>query len=139
MFIFNPKYFYFTVTLFLIEVYIAVFVNESFIRPFIGDVLVFILIYCFVKTFFNIHSSIVALSVFAFSCTIEILQYFNFVNNLGLQKYKILAVALGSVFDWKDIIAYAIGIITVLCLEKLPRKVIAAKSRKATRNCPDVK
>ncbi|MCC5613505.1 DUF2809 domain-containing protein [Nostoc sp. CHAB 5836] len=47
----------------------------------------------------------------------EMLQYFNFVNNLGLQKYKILAVALGSVFDWKDIIAYAIGIITVLWLE----------------------
>jgi hypothetical protein len=36
---------------------------------------------------------------------------------LGWQKYKILAVALGSVFDWKDIMAYAIGIITILCLE----------------------
>jgi hypothetical protein len=117
IFIFNKKYFYLTLILFLIEVYIAVFVNESFIRPFLGDVLVVILIYCFVRAFSNINSSIVAFSVFAFSCTIEMLQYFNFVNNLGLQKYKILAVALGSVFDWKDIIAYAIGIITVLWLE----------------------
>ncbi|MBN3924752.1 DUF2809 domain-containing protein [Nostoc sp. NMS4] len=117
MFIFNRKYFYFTLILFLIEVCIAVFVNDSFIRPFIGDILVVILLYCFIKAFWNINSSIVALSVFAFSCTIEILQYFNFVNNLGLQKYKILAVALGSVFDWKDIIAYVIGIITVLWLE----------------------
>ena len=117
MFIFNKKYFYLTLILFLIEICIAVFVNDSFIRPFIGDLLVVVLIYCFIKGFWNIHSSVVALSVFAFSCTIEILQYFNFVNNLGLQKYKILAVALGSVFDWKDIIAYAIGIITVLCLE----------------------
>ncbi|MBN4004441.1 MAG: DUF2809 domain-containing protein [Nostoc sp. LPT] len=117
MFIFNKRYFYLTLILFFIEVCIAVFVNDTFIRPLIGDVLVVILIYCFVKAFCNIHSSIVALSVFAFSCTIEFLQYFNFVNNLGLQKYKILAVALGSVFDWKDIIAYAIGIITVLCLE----------------------
>ncbi|MEH2232900.1 MAG: DUF2809 domain-containing protein [Nostoc sp.] len=117
MFIFNKKYFYLTLLLFLIEICIAVFVNDSFIRPFIGDVLVVILIYCFVKAFLNIHSSIGALSVFAFSCAIEILQYFNFVNNLGLQKYKILAVALGSIFDWKDIFAYAIGIITVLWLE----------------------
>jgi Protein of unknown function (DUF2809) len=117
MFIFNKKYFYLTLILFLTEVCIAVFVNESFIRPFLGDVLVVILIYCFVRAFSNINSSIVAFSVFAFSCTIEMLQYFNFVNNLGLQKYKILAVALGSVFDWKDIIAYAIGIITVLWLE----------------------
>lgn len=117
MFIFNKKYCYLTVILFLIEVYIAVFVNESFIRPFLGDVLVVILIYCFIRAFSNINSSIVAFSVLAFSCTIEILQYFNFVNKLGLQKYKILAVALGSVFDWKDIIAYTIGIITVLWLE----------------------
>lgn len=114
MFIFNKKYFYSTLILFLTEVYIAVFINDNFIRPFIGDILVVILIYCFIRTFFNIKSSIIILSVFSFSCTIEILQYFNFVNNLGLQKYKILAVALGSTFDWKDIIAYAIGSIIVL-------------------------
>ncbi|WP_257236683.1 DUF2809 domain-containing protein [Nostoc sp. 'Peltigera malacea cyanobiont' DB3992] len=75
MFIFNKRYFYLTLILFLIEICIAVFVNDSFIRPFIGDVLVVILIYCFVKTFWNIHSSIAALSVLAFSCAIEILQY----------------------------------------------------------------
>ncbi|WP_375472816.1 DUF2809 domain-containing protein [uncultured Nostoc sp.] len=117
MFILNKKYFYLTLILFLIEISIAAFANDSFIRPFIGDILVVILIYCFVKTFLNIHSSIIAFSVFAFSCTIEILQYFNFVNNLGLQKYKIMAVALGSVFDWKDIIAYAVGMIAILWLE----------------------
>lgn len=117
MFTFNKKYFYFTLVLFLIEICIAVFINDSFIRPFIGDVLVVILIYCFVKTFWNIQSSIAALSVLAFSYTIEILQYFNFVNKLGLQNNKILAVALGSTFDWKDIIAYTVGIIVVLWLE----------------------
>ena len=117
MFTFNKKYFYFTLILFLIEICIAVFINDSFIRPFIGDVLVVILIYCFVKAFWNIHSSIIALSVLAFSYIIEILQYFNFVNKLGLQNKKILAVALGSTFDWKDIIAYTIGIMIVLWLE----------------------
>ncbi|BBD63487.1 hypothetical protein NIES2109_63370 (plasmid) [Nostoc sp. HK-01] len=117
MFTLNKKYFYFTAILFSIEVFIAIFVNESFIRPFIGDVLVVILIYCFVKTFLKIHSYIVISAVFAFSCTIEIFQYFNFVKILGLQKYKILAIALGSTFDGKDIIAYTIGAITVLLLE----------------------
>ncbi|MBW4572928.1 MAG: DUF2809 domain-containing protein [Tolypothrix carrinoi HA7290-LM1] len=117
MFTFNKKYFYFTLILFLIEICIAVFINDSFIRPFMGDVLVVILIYCFVRAFLNIHSSIIALSVLVFSCIIEILQYFNFVKKLGLQNNKILAVALGSTFDWKDIIAYTIGIIIVLWLE----------------------
>ncbi|PAX59467.1 ribosomal maturation YjgA family protein [Brunnivagina elsteri] len=117
MFGFNKKYFYFTLVLFLIEVCIAVFINDVFIRPFIGDVLVVILIYCFIRTFWNIDSFIVALSVFAFACIIEVLQYFNFVSKLGLQNNRILAVSLGSTFDWKDIIAYAIGIIIVLWLE----------------------
>jgi hypothetical protein len=117
MFTFNTKYFYFTLILFLIEVCIAVFINDSFIRPFIGDVLVVILIYCFVRTFWNIHPFIVAPSVLAFSYTIEFLQYFDFVNKLGLQNNKILAIALGSTFDWKDIVAYTIGIIIVIWLE----------------------
>jgi hypothetical protein len=117
MFTFNKKYFYFTVLLFLIEVCIAVFVNDSFIRPFIGDVLVVILIYCFFRAFWDIHPFIVASSVLAFSYTIEVLQYFDFVNKLGLQNNKVLAVALGSTFDWKDIIAYTIGIIVVIWLE----------------------
>lgn len=117
MFTFNTKYFYFTLILFLIEVCIAVFINDSFIRPFIGDVLVVILIYYFVRTFLNIHPFIVASSVLGFSYTIEFIQYFDFVNKLGFQNNKILAIALGSTFDWKDIIAYTIGITAVFCLE----------------------
>ncbi|MDZ8051365.1 MAG: DUF2809 domain-containing protein [Aulosira sp. ZfuVER01] len=124
MFTFNKKYFYFTLILFLLEVYIAVFINDGFIRPFIGDVLVVILIYCFVRAFCKISSSIVALSVFVFSYIIEILQYFNFVSKLGWQKYKIIAVALGSTFDWKDIIAYTIGIAIVLLLENSTKRKV---------------
>ncbi|BDA66702.1 hypothetical protein RIVM261_054980 [Rivularia sp. IAM M-261] len=113
---FNQKYFYLTLVLFLIEVCIAVFVNDVFIRPFVGDILVVILIYCFIRAFWDIKPSVVAVSVFTFACIIEVLQYFNFVNKLGLQNNKILAIALGSTFDWKDIIAYAIGTIIILQL-----------------------
>ena len=116
MFTFNKKYLYFTLILFLLEICIAVFINDSFIRPFMGDVLVVILIYCFVRAFLNIQSFIIALSILAFSCMIEIFQHLNFVKKLGLQNNRILAVALGSTFDWKDIIAYTIGIIVVLWL-----------------------
>lgn len=114
---FDKKYLYLTLLLFVIEVCIAVFFNDSFIRPFVGDVLVVILIYCFVKSFWQIKPGILALSVFVFACVIEILQYFNFVKVLGLENYKVAVVVLGSSFDWKDIIAYAIGSATVLWLE----------------------
>ena len=68
---FNRKYFYLTVLLFLIEVCIAVFIDDQFIRPFVGDVLVVILLYCFVKSFLKISSNVAALSIFIFACAIE--------------------------------------------------------------------
>lgn len=117
MFTFKKQYFYVTAIIFFVEVFIAIFINDDFVRPFVGDILVVILIYCFVKTFGNISSSIAALSVFVFACTIEVLQYFNLVNRLGWQEYKIATVILGNTFDWKDILAYAIGIILVVLLE----------------------
>lgn len=119
---FKKKYFYLTLILFFIEVFIAVFIKDSFIRPFVGDVLVIILIYCFVKTCCHINSSIAALSVFVFACIIEILQYFNLVNQLGLQQSKIATVILGNTFDCQDIIAYLVGAIAVLSLENIIKK-----------------
>lgn len=121
MYNFNKKYFYFTLTLFCIEVFIAVFINDAFIRPFIGDVLVVILIYCFLKAFWNINSSIAALSVFVFACTVEILQYFNLVNKLGLQNNQIATIIIGNTFDPKDIFAYAIGTVIIFILENITK------------------
>ena len=117
MFIFSKRYACYTVGLFAVEVFIAAFIKDSFVRPFIGDVLVVIFIYCLVRTFWKIRYRTAALSVLLFACAIEILQYFNLVAVLGLQKYKILAIAIGSTFDWKDIIAYVLGTTIVLMLE----------------------
>jgi hypothetical protein len=112
--IFNRHYFYSTVLLFLIEVYIAVFIEDRFIRPFVGDVLVVILIYCFVKSFWKVRSNIAAVSVFIFACAIEGLQYLNLIDKLGLRQYKLLVIILGSTFDWNDILAYALGTALIL-------------------------
>jgi Protein of unknown function (DUF2809) len=106
---FNLKYFCLTILIFLIEVLIAVFFNDQFIRPFIGDVLVVILIYCFVRAFWKVRVNVAIASIFIFSCTVEILQYFNLVDRLGLRSNKLLSIILGTTFDWKDLLAYAIG------------------------------
>jgi Protein of unknown function (DUF2809) len=120
MFKFYPKYFYRTVLLFLIEVFIGVFVRDLFIRPFVGDVLVVILIYCFVKSFWKIRPNVAIGSVFIFSCIVEGLQYLNIIDMLGIRKYKLLVIILGSSFDWHDIIAYAVGSVVVLWWENKP-------------------
>ena len=77
---FSRKYFSLTVSLFLIEVCIAVFIDDQFIRPFIGDVLAVILLYYFVKCFWKIRSNVAALSIFIFACAIEG-QWFRVMSN----------------------------------------------------------
>lgn len=114
---FNRQYFYLTVLLFLIEVAIAVFFDDQFIRPFVGDVLVVILIYSFVRTFWKIKTNVAALSVLVFACFIEGLQYLNLIDKLGWRQYKVLAIILGTTFDWKDILAYVLGTAIILAWE----------------------
>ncbi|MFV8368045.1 DUF2809 domain-containing protein [Flavobacterium sp. LB2R40] len=118
MFQFNPKYFAYTILLFLIELTIALFVHDTFIRPYFGDFLVVILLYCFLKSFINVTVYIASGSVLAFSFAIEIAQYLNMVEKLGLQESKITTVILGNSFAWVDLLAYILGILTVIAIEK---------------------
>lgn len=114
---FHKKYLVLAALLFLVEIVIAVFFHDRIIRPYGGDFLVVILLYCLVRGIFNIPIISAALSVLAFSFCIEILQYFNLVNRLGLQDYTIARIVIGSSFEWFDLVAYTLGIILVLCIE----------------------
>lgn len=115
---FHPKYFILTILLLSIEICIALFVHDNFIRPYIGDVLVVILIYCFIKSFFNLPPNITAIAVLLFSFVVETLQYFKVVNLLGLQNSKVASIIIGTSFAWQDIIAYIAGIAIVILAEK---------------------
>lgn len=45
----NKKYIISFLILFIIEALIALFVHDNFIRPYIGDILVIILMYTFIR------------------------------------------------------------------------------------------
>ena len=77
---FNPWYFLVACLLFIIEVFIAIYIHDEIIRPFIGDLLVVILIYCAIKAFLNTKLYPTAIFVLLFSFGIETLQYFNIVK-----------------------------------------------------------
>ena len=81
---FNWYYFVLTILLLGLEILIALFVHDGIIRPYIGDLLVVILIYCFVKSFVNTPVFMTAVLVLLFSYTVEILQYLKITNVLGL-------------------------------------------------------
>lgn len=119
---FNRNYFFLTILFFAIEVVIAVFVHDTVIRPYIGDFLVVILLYCLVRSFFNTTVFATAIGVLIFSFIIEATQYFHLVNLLGLQHSKLARVIMGNYFAWMDIVTYTAGIVAVLLVEKIRAK-----------------
>jgi hypothetical protein len=118
MLTFNKNYFGFAILIFFIEVLIALFVNDSFIRPYLGDVLVVILIYCFLKSFLKLPVITVAIFVLFFSFAIEFLQFLNIVEKLHLEKSKLARTVIGTSFSWIDLLTYIAGIVIVIVVEK---------------------
>lgn len=117
MFTFRKNYFLAAVFFFFIEVLIAVFVRDSMIRPYGGDVLVIIFLYCLLKSFLRISSIKALLGVVIFAFLLEGLQYFEVSDLLGLEDQPIAAVVLGNHSEWLDILAYIVGAILVMIAE----------------------
>lgn len=110
------------ILLFAIEVSIALFVHDNFVRPFIGDVLVVMLVCVFLRIF--VPEKVKLMPVFAtlFAVVIEALQYFDFVKLLGLENNPIISTALGRTFDIRDIICYIIGGVLFFAAEIILRR-----------------
>jgi hypothetical protein len=92
-----------------IEIFIALRVRDNFIRPYIGDVLVVILIYFFARIFLPNGLRLLPLYIFLFACAVEALQYVNIVHILGIQGNKFLSTVIGTSFSWLDILCYGVG------------------------------
>ena len=115
---FTPYYFAWFIVLFLVELCIAVFVDDAFIRPYLGDVLVVILIYALVRAFFRVAIWPAALAVLIFAFCVEFLQYFKIVEILGLESSAIARTVIGTTFVWEDLVAYTMGIAILLACER---------------------
>lgn len=117
--------------LLIIEVLIALYIHDDFVRPYIGDVLVVMVLYCFVKIFILDKIKLIPLYIFLFAAGVEILQYFHLLEILGLQDNTILRVVFGSVFDMKDIICYGVGCLTIVFISVIANR---KKERQTNRN-----
>lgn len=101
----------------IIEVLIALFVKDRFIRPYFGDFLVVIFLYCLLKGFINLSVVRAAALVLCFAYAVEWMQYLDVLGRLGWSSNKIAATILGNHFDWEDMLLYTLGICTVLLFE----------------------
>lgn len=110
--------------IFVIEVIIGLFVKDSIIRPYGGDILVVILIYYFFKSFIKMNPLPLALGVLLFAYAIEIGQYFNLVGLLNMQNNAIMRIVIGSSFSWGDIFCYTLGAIICLLIDRKDLKIV---------------
>ncbi|MGG7665345.1 DUF2809 domain-containing protein [Dyadobacter sp. BHUBP1] len=107
---------------FLLEVWIALYVHDDFIRPWGGDVLVVVLLYCLVSGVTRLNVLSAALAVLVFACFIETLQYLQIVRILGLEGNAFARTIIGTTFSWSDIVAYTLGIVLVVGVEVVMNK-----------------
>lgn len=107
----NPRSIYgiLFVLLLAVEVFIALFVRDDFIRPYGGDVLVTILLCCLLRIFFPGKPRLLPLWVFLFAAAVEIGQYFHYVDLLGLGEIAFFRILMGTSFSVLDLICYAAG------------------------------
>ena len=108
--------------IFAAEIIIALFVHDSIIRPYFGDVLIVILIYCLIRTVFPDKITLLPLYIFLFSATVEVLQYFNFVSLMGLGNNAFARLFFGTTFSMIDILCYLIGSLFCALYEFLRKK-----------------
>lgn len=121
----DKKYAVITVILFTIETLIALFVHDSFIRPFVGDIIVVVLLYTFMKIFVKEKNVLLIIGVLLFAYGVEFLQYLKIVELLGLESNKIASTVIGTSFDWKDMLAYSIGAAFLLVVNYTPKRGVA--------------
>ncbi len=114
---FKKQYLIYAIIILIIEIGIALFIHDNFIRSYVGDFLVVILIYCFLQSFLSTEVWQTATGVLLCSYMIEILQYFHALNKVGLQKFTLARIILGTSFDWTDIGAHTAGIALVLLIK----------------------
>ena len=104
--------------LLLIEIIIALFVHDAFVRPYIGDVLVTVLLCCLCRIIIPKGVSALPIYVFVFAALVELAQYVNIVKLLGLENNAFFSTIIGTTFSFVDILCYAAGCLAFWVAEK---------------------
>ena len=113
------SYFLIFCSLMAVEVCIALFVHDSFIRPYVGDMLVTMLLCCMARVVISDQVRLLPLYVFLFAACVEIGQYFDVVALLGVEDNRLISIALGRTFSWLDLVCYAIGCVAASGLDAI--------------------
>lgn len=119
MFVWRPGHALAAVILLVVEVLIALYVRDRFVRPYLGDVLAVMLVHCALRAVLPIGPLLAATSAFGIALVIELGQLVGILGMVGLEDNAVAATVLGSGFDLVDIACYAAGALAVLAIDRL--------------------
>jgi hypothetical protein len=118
---FRPAYALAALATFAIEVLIALFVRDTFIRPYVGDMLAVVLVYAALRSATPLRQTSAIVVTLAIAFAIEFAQVFDVVEKLGLGGSQLARIVFGGAFDVLDLVAYAAGAMLVLAVEAMRR------------------
>ena len=116
---FHRNWFYLAGCLFCVEVFIAAFLHDRLIRPYVGDLLAVVFLYCLVKSVAPVPVGPAVMGVLLVAYALEGLQYVQLLAHLGLTHSRLAAIVLGSHFEWIDMLAYTLGALLIWAVEKM--------------------
>ena len=85
--------------------------------PAWGDVLVVVVIYLLARAIWPHGHQWLALWVFLFAAAVECMQGLGWGRLPMVRDNQLLRILLGSTFDWRDILCYAVGCGAVALVE----------------------
>lgn len=88
-----------------VEILIALFVHDNFVRPYLGDVLAVVCVYFLARVIFPEKPRYLSIFVTAFAFLVELVQ----LTPLSELLPSPLSVIVGGTFDFKDLGCYLIG------------------------------
>ncbi len=106
----KSRYFFAAAALFIlcIEIIIGCFIHDRLIRPYLGDVLVIILLCCIVRIVSPKRPIHLGLYMISVGVAAELLQLVHLDQLLGVRG-TVLGTLLGSTCDIRDILCYTVG------------------------------
>lgn len=90
---------------------------SGWIRNYIGDILVVILIYSAIMSIAHFNKKVMILFTLVFAFMIEFSQYFKLAEHLGFERGSVAYIVLGNTFSLEDLICYLIGGVVILLVK----------------------
>lgn len=125
----RTKYLLIASILFLVCVAIVLFFPSGIIRTFVGDMVIIGLLWSFLKIFLPRLESKYLIGLWLFAVGVEVLQYFNIVEILGLESSRLARIIIGTTFDPWDVLAYSFGAIIVYLFENSLKNCHSGRSQ----------